>query len=1390
MVRNTRAMPGMGEHYAAFFKPAGIARCLSNGINVALCMAAMLIHGTASGQAFSINNGGTSTCTGAFLDSGGQGASGYSNNENYTYTICPDAAGGAISLNFITFNLSTAGAAPIDAMSIYDGNSTAAPLLGTWTGTSLQGQVVSASAGNSTGCLTVVFQSNNAGTGVFAATITCYQPCTRPTALANNGPVSPLKICPGEAVSFDGSGSYAATGFNIANRTWDFGDGTVVNNAPASVSHTYAQPGAYTAQLYLEDNNGCASTNRVDLLTLVGTAPNFNGTTGANGCSAESLCLNGVVNPTTWNETPDPDLGGGVFLPDNVGDCFSTTLTFSQFAPGQTLTNVNQLLDICVNMEHSFMGDLIIQIISPTGQTVVLHQQGGGGTYLGIPVDNDATPNIQGTCWNYCWSPSATNGTWAANAGGTLPSGTYESVQPLSGLVGSQLNGTWTFQVCDMWGIDNGFICDWGLSFDPSIYPGLVQFTPVYGAGCDSSFWSGPNITSTSANCDQICTSGLAPGDHLFTYTVTDDFGCTYDTTVNVTIVPDLQVDAGPDATSCGSAVQLSATVGNITDAENCDYVLWLYDSFGDGWNANGYVTITVDGVATSWTLLNGSSGSTTISVPDGALITLDYNRGGALWANEQSFTLLDASGGVAYTGNNPPNGQVWSGVADCPGGAVVYSWSPAAGLSDPNIPNPTASPTATTQYCVTAYVQGSPDCAVTDCLIITVDNPVGPGTTSSISVCGNGATVDLYAALGGTHQPGGTWSAPDGMAHGGTFIPGTDPGGLYSYAETVTGPCGTSVVTSTVDVTVVAPPIAGTDGAITLCSNGTPIDLFAQLGGTPDAGGTWAGPSAVAGGMFDPASMSAGAYTYTVAGTAPCADATATVTVIINTPPDAGTDGAITLCSDGVPVDLFGQLGGTPDAGGAWSGPSAVAGGQFDPATMLAGTYTYTVVGVAPCADASANVAVTINTPPNAGSDGAIKLCSNGAPVDLFAQLGGTPVAGGAWSGPSAVTGGQFDPATMTAGTYTYTVAGVAPCMDASANVAVTINTPPNAGSDGAITLCSDGTPVDLFAQLGGTPEAGGAWSGPSAVTGGQFDPATMTAGTYTYTVAGVAPCVDASANVAVTINTPPNAGSDGAITLCSDGTPVDLFAQLGGTPEAGGAWSGPSAVTGGQFDPATMTAGTYTYTVAGVAPCADASANVAVTINTPPNAGSDGALTLCSNGAPVDLFAQLGGTPDAGGAWSGPSAMTGGQFDPATMTAGTYTYTVAGVAPCADASANVAVTINTPPDAGTDGAITLCSNGTPIDLFGQLGGTPDVGGTWAGPSAVAGGMFDPTTMAAGAYIYTVGGTAPCMDAGATVVVSVNALPNAGSDGALTLCISSPATSLFAALGGSPDAG
>ncbi|HRH39824.1 MAG TPA: hypothetical protein PK760_15850, partial [Flavobacteriales bacterium] len=356
-----------------------------------------------------------------------------------------------------------------------------------------------------------------------------------------------------------------------------------------------------------------------------------------------------------------------------------------------------------------------------------------------------------------------------------------------------------------------------------------------------------------------------------------------------------------------------------------------------------------------------------------------------------------------------------------------------------------------------------------------------------------------------------------------------------------------------------------------------------------------------------------AGVYTYAVAGAPPGVSASSTVTVTVNSPPNAGINGAITLCNSNAAISLFAQLTGGAQAGGTWNGPSPVAGGIFDPANMNAGVYSYTVSGTAPCPADVSTVTVTVNNLPDAGIDGGLVLCISSPTTALSTGLNGTPDAGGSWSGPGGASNGTFTPGVSATGIYTYTVAGIAPCPSASATVDVQVLTNPNPGTPGAITVCANAAPSLLFDVLGGTPDAGGTWSGPSPVVGGQYDPLTMTPGVYTYTITVPPPCVSASSTVTVAESAPSNAGPPVNITLCTSSASVSLFAQLGGAPQPGGTWSGPSPVVGGMLNPATMLAGVYTYTVVGIAPCPNATAAVTVTINTPPNAGTDGALTLC---------------------------------------------------------------------------------------------------------------------------------------------------------------------------------
>ena len=74
---------------------------------------------------------------------------------------------------------------------------------------------------------------------------------------------------------------------------------------------------------------------------------------------------------------------------------------------------------------------------------------------------------------------------------------------------------------------------------------------------------------------------------------------------------------------------------------------------------------------------------------------------------------------------------------------------------------------------------------------------------------------------------------------------------------------------------------------------------------------------------------------------------------------------------------------------------------------------------------------------------------------------------------------------------------------LSCSADVVITVNNSPNAGTNGTLTVCQGTTPTnaELFAALNGTPDAGGSWSNVGLV--------------YTYTVTGVAPCPNATATV-----------------------------------------------------------------------------------------------------------------------------------------------------------------------------------------------------------------------------------------------------------------------------------
>ena len=101
------------------------------------------------GQPYNNPVGSFSNCGSFFYDSGGAGGN-YGSSQNRTTTLCSNA-GNCIRLTFTAFDLETG----YDYLYIYDGPTTASPLLGAFTGVISPGTVTS-----TTGCLTFQFISD------------------------------------------------------------------------------------------------------------------------------------------------------------------------------------------------------------------------------------------------------------------------------------------------------------------------------------------------------------------------------------------------------------------------------------------------------------------------------------------------------------------------------------------------------------------------------------------------------------------------------------------------------------------------------------------------------------------------------------------------------------------------------------------------------------------------------------------------------------------------------------------------------------------------------------------------------------------------------------------------------------------------------------------------------------------------------------------------------------------------------------------------------------------------------------------------------------------------------------------------------------------------------
>jgi gliding motility-associated-like protein len=336
-------------------------------------------------------------------------------------------------------------------------------------------------------------------------------------------------------------------------------------------------------------------------------------------------------------------------------------------------------------------------------------------------------------------------------------------------------------------------------------------------------------------------------------------------------------------------------------------------------------------------------------------------------------------------------NMTVGNDVTICPGapttlsasGATTYLWSPSTGLSSPTSANPVASPMSTTTYTVT----GSTPCApsITDSVTVTAVNSVilNVDAGNDITIC-PGASTTLNAT-GATNY---VWSPGTSLSSTTVANPIASPINSITYTVTGTAFCANPVVDSvtiTTDNSVILNVSAGNN--VTICP-GTPTTLNATGATTY----SWTPPTALSStSIANPVASPSTTTTYTVTGTAFCADpvsSTVTVTavnsVILNV--NAGNDTAV---CPGMPTVLTAS-GATNYIWSPSTGLSTTIGASTISSPLA--TITYTVTGSGPCANPvqdsiTVNVLTAAQLNVSAGADGAVCV---GDPINLSAATSG----------------------------------------------------------------------------------------------------------------------------------------------------------------------------------------------------------------------------------------------------------------------------------------------------------------------------------------------------------------------------------------------------------------
>jgi len=756
-----------------------------------------------------------------------------------------------------------------------------------------------------------------------------------------------------------------------------------------------------------------------------------------------------------------------------------------------------------------------------------------------------------------------------------------------------------------------------------------------------------------------------------------------------------------------------------------------------------------------AWTFTGGSPSTSTLANPTVTWATSGTKAITLVATNANGF----ASSSQNIVVNANPTANAGNDVSICGGSSTLlsatqvtnatYNWSPATGLSNANVFNPTATPAATTAYTLT--VTNTNGCSATDVVNVTV-NAVTAAAGNDVTICpGGSAQLTANFVSGASYF----WTPSAGLSTAVNFNTTASPTTTTTYTVTVikNGCSASDAVTVNVGAIVAN---AGAD--VTICAGST-----AQLQASGGTTYQWSPSTGLSNPTIaSPVCSSTITRTYTVTVSNGSCSSTDQITVTVNAAPTANAGADVSICSGATA-----QLGIATVSGYTYNWVSSntvsntsISNPTTNPTVLGANTYSLTVTNANGCTAIDV-VNVTVNAGPtiNLGAD--VSICA-GASTTLNAGNAGNTFSWSPATGLNTTSAQSVTANPTSTTTYIATVTNASGCSS-SDNITVTVNSvSANAGQD--VTICN-GSSTSLSAS-GGTTYS---WSPSTGLntTSAQSVTASPTS-TTTYTVTATNSGCTATNSVTVNVNSvTASAGADASVCV---GSSTQLLAT-GGTAYSWSPATGLSSTSAS--NPVATPASTQTYTVTVTNGSCTATDVVVVTVNSViANAGTDASICLSSS-------SQLGASGGSSYSWSPSTGLSSSTVaspvaTPSTTT--TYTVTISNNG-CSGTDA-VTVNVNTA-SAAAGNDVTICIGNTV-----QLAATGGVTYSWS-PTAglsnasVANPIANPTLTTN--YTVTATNGACVTQDNVTVTVATSLNVNAGADA--NLC--SGQTLQLAATGG-----